>query len=132
TRLRQKDVSPEVIERVFTQLNDWGYLDDLQFARQWTRDRGRVRGWGPHRLRASLREKGVKPEWIDAAVGEWFSEIGEQEAAEDLLTRRFREHSGQSLGSAREKQRVFSYLYRRGYSNDVIYRAIRAVFPPDK
>lgn len=131
SRLREKGFSPGVIESAFDQLNEWGYLDDLQFAYQWTQDRGRIQGWGPHRLRAGLREKGIKQEWVEKAVGEWFSEKGEQEAAEELLNRRFRGLSGKALSGLREKQRVFSFLYRKGYSQDVIRQAIRAAFPPN-
>ena len=56
--LAQKDVAEPVIEQVIARLEDYGYVDDLAFARFWVTNRDSFKPKGPLALRQELREKG--------------------------------------------------------------------------
>jgi len=52
---------------VVADLTARGYLDDAAFAHHWAAARS-ARGYGPARLRAELRARGVGTPLIDAAL----------------------------------------------------------------
>jgi len=121
-RLRDKDYPEPIVRQVIQRLEEYRYLDDRAFARQWTRDRLVRRHWGPSRLRAELQRKGVAKEWIEEAVRELFDEKDEEAMAMELVARRLK---GRGLHDPREYRRSFTYLLRRGYSSDVIQAVLR-------
>ncbi|MBI3595747.1 MAG: regulatory protein RecX [Nitrospirae bacterium] len=116
-RLRQKNYPDPVIRQVLQQLEEYRYIDDRALARQWARDRFARRHWGPSRLRMELERKGIAREWIEEAIRELFEERDEKTHAMELVAQRLR---GRSLRDPKEYRRWFAYLFRRGYSPDVI------------
>ena len=115
--LREWDYPDPVIQRVIETLEEYRYLDDRVFARQWARDRMVHRHWGPLRLRIELQRKGILKEWVEESIRELFNDRGEEEMALKAIRRRLR---ASGLRDPRERRRWFSYLLRRGYSSDVI------------
>ena len=118
-----------VIRRAVESLVSARYLDDFNFARQWSRDRAGRYGWGPSRLRAELQRKGIETESIEAALRETFSEKSEEDRARELLERQ-RSRRGLNLADPRERRRWFGYLFRRGYSPEVIRGVFRSFERP--
>lgn len=56
----------EVLER----LRREKFIDDVRFAEAYVRDKSRLAGWGPYKISAGLKAKGIVPEIISAALGE--------------------------------------------------------------
>jgi len=98
-----------------------GYLDDAAYARHWVATRV-SRGYGPARLRAELRARGVVPRLIDDALSAM--EPGEPLArARDAARRRL---PALRRGRAdRVAPRLRDYLLRRGYAAGVVARVVR-------
>ena len=98
-----------------------GYVDDRAFARQWVEARS-ARGYGPARLSAELRARGVTPSLIDAALSAVLPEA--------QLTRA-RAAAGRRLPAlrradpARVAARLRSFLLRRGYPGSVVAQILR-------
>jgi len=98
-----------------------GYLDDAAFAHHWVAVRA-SRGYGPARLRAELRARGIAPALVDAAlVGA--SEDGELERARAVARRRL--PALQRGDRARTAARLRDHLLRRGYAAPVVARVVR-------
>lgn len=62
-------------QAILARLRRERFIDDARFAGAYVRDRSRLAGWGPHKIRAGLRAKGIAPETIEAALSE--TECGE-------------------------------------------------------
>jgi regulatory protein len=98
-----------------------GYLDDAAYARHWVATRA-SRGYGPARLRAELRARGVVPRLIDDALGA----VGPEEPLA-----RAREAARRRLPALRRGRpervapRLRDYLLRRGYATGVVARVVR-------
>lgn len=60
-KLREKEVSPETIDRVVHWLKERKYLDDRAYAENVARTLAVNRLWGNFRIRLHLREKGISP-----------------------------------------------------------------------
>jgi len=98
-----------------------GYLDDAAFARRWVEARA-GRGYGPARLRAELRTRGVAAALIDAALATLAAETG-LEQARAVARRRLG-----ALGRRRPDRaaaRLHDYLMRRGYGPALVSRVVR-------
>ena len=118
--LARKRVEPAVIDSVVGELCEQGYLDDARYAQRFAEDRRRLDGWGAERIERRLRELGVDPELVAAAVGAQDHE-GELESAVALLRRRFPEPPA----TARDCERALGVLVRKGYELELAHDAIR-------
>ena len=114
--------APEAIaDAAIAELIEQGYVDDARFARQFAEDRRTLDSWGGDRIARRLRELGVAPELVAAAVAA--GEEGELDTAVALLRRRF----PAPPETDRERDRALGLLVRRGYDLDTAYDAVRAL-----
>ncbi|MBA2344769.1 MAG: regulatory protein RecX [Rubrobacter sp.] len=118
TRLRRREFGEETIQAVVERLQELGYVDDEEFARNVARQRARK--YGPRRVTADLRKSGVDSETAQKAVDDEFAEHSELDDALSAASRRY--NTG---GSDAEARRVYGFLTRRGYSADVCAEVAR-------
>jgi len=128
-RLRRAGVPAGTATTVIADLASVGYLDDLEFARAWIRNRLAVRPCGLLRLRVELREKGVASALIEQAIrevdGEEDAAAAEDRRARELVARRLRAYA--RLTSDARVRRVAGLLERRGFAAHTIARVLRTL-----
>ncbi len=117
-RLRRYGYGEETVHAVLERLEELGYLDDEEFARNAAREKSRR--YGPQRVVADLRRSGVAPEMAQEIVEAEFAEKSELEQARLAAERRY--NGG---GSDAQVRRVYGFLMRRGYSADVCAEVAR-------
>jgi regulatory protein len=117
-KLRAKQFDDEIISYVIQRLEELGYVNDLEFARFWVRERDTFRPRGPQALRAELRNKRVPNEMIDEAV----SEIDMLDAARRAAQKKVSSLRGKDRQTFR--RRLGGYLSRRGFSYDTVNTVI--------
>ncbi len=107
-------------------LTEQGYLDDARFADQFVRDRAATRGWGKGRLRQELRRRGVAPSHVEPALSQADEDaaLDDSRSALEVARKWRRTHSARDPD--RDRQRLYGFLARRGFSPDVIRDAMRA------
>ena len=120
-RLRRRGAPADVADDVVADLTARGYLDDAAFARHWVAARA-PRGYGPARLRAELRARGVDTALIEAALA-GVSDDGELERARAVANRRL--PALQRGDRERAAARLRDHLLRRGYPASVVTRVVR-------
>jgi regulatory protein len=103
-----------------TELIELGYLDDARYAERFAEDRRRLDAWGSERITRRLRELGVDPESIEAAVAAQDPEE-ELNAARELLRRR----CPTPPTTRAERDRALGILVRRGYAPELAFDALR-------
>jgi regulatory protein len=118
--LAEKRVTPEEAAVVVGELLEGGFIDDAGFAERFADDRRRLDAWGSERIARRLRELGVAPEHIAAAVGDQDHD-DELEAAVALLHRRV----PTVPTTPRERDRALGMLVRKGYGLELAYDALR-------
>ena len=98
-----------------------GYLDDARFAQRFAEDKRALERWGSERIARDLRRRGVAPELAEAALS---AQAREQEldAAIGLLAERV----PVPPTGARERDRAWRMLVRKGYEPELAYEAVRA------
>jgi regulatory protein len=119
-RLRRRGAPAPVAAEVLADLTARGYLDDAAFARHWVATRS-ARGYGPARLRAELRARGVAGSLVDAAL----AAQGDDELERARAVARRRLPALQRADRTRAAARLRDHLVRRGYSAAVVSRVVR-------
>ncbi|KAB2904598.1 MAG: RecX family transcriptional regulator [Anaerolineae bacterium] len=120
--LRRKRYDDTLIEEVIGRLTELNYLNDLEFARTWVRNREEFHPRGASALRYELRQKGISSEIIDEAL----AEFDPFESAYHAAQKKARSLRGKSREALR--QQIGGNLMRRGYDyttvNSVLERLI--------
>src|ERR1700742_1734755 len=93
--LRKKDIPDDAAEAVLSRFEDVGLIDDAAFARAWVESRHHSRGLAGRALSAELKQRGVAPDEIKAAIDEGLSPDDELAAARRLVAARLPGTRGQ-------------------------------------
>jgi regulatory protein len=117
--LRGKEVPPKVSEEVLQRLSAAGLLDDLAFAQYWVENRETFKPRGRRLLRQELRQKGISDELISDVL----DEVDEEESAYQAALKQASRYA--SLDDGLFRQKMQSFLRRRGFDYDVIRETIK-------
>jgi len=93
-----------------------GFLDDARCAESYTRVHLEYKRWGPLKIKAGLRARGVSSAVAEAALrtvptGQW------QDAANELARRRVAELEA-------NRDRVIRWLLQRGFTQSTVWTAL--------
>ena len=114
-KLSARGYFAEAIDEAIQKLTNEGYLNDRRFAQRWTESAIRSgRGYGI-RILQELSLRGISREIASQAIENAASEYTEYDSLAAIVTRRFSAFDPSSA-PLKEKQRVYSYLQRRGFS----------------
>ncbi len=117
-KLRQRGMAGADLEQVLNELAAARLLSDTRFAEEYARSRA-GRGYGPVRIRAELRERGIDDAGIQAAL----AELGEDwcRQAREARQRRF---GAEPPADLKERARQSRFLQQRGFSPEQIRQAL--------
>ncbi|MER7581254.1 recombination regulator RecX [Kitasatospora sp. NPDC097691] len=121
--LRKREIPDEVADEVLTRLEEVGLIDDGAFAAAWVESRHAVRGLSRRALAQELRTKGVAVDLVEQAVAQ-LDHDDETDAARALVERKLRSTRG--LDRQVRTRRLVGMLARRGYSEGLAFRVVRA------
>lgn len=113
--LSKKRIDPDMIDKVISRLCDLKLLDDRAFAQYWQENRRRCNPRGPRAIKAELRSRGVETEVIDEAIENNLDQESDAYAAAQRKMRSLR-----GLDYRVFRQRLGSYLLRRGFAYDAV------------
>lgn len=122
-KLARRNFSQEIIDELVSDFVKRGLLDDAKFTKLWIEDRQHLKPAGKLKLKAELAAKGIAQADIDEAIRVLTPEAGEYGSALNLAKKRVGRLG--NLDKQTIKRRLYGYLERRGFSYDVIGRAVR-------
>lgn len=124
-RLREKGYDESVTGEVLEIFKRQHLIDDEKFAEEFVQSRGAHGASGRRRLERDLKAKGLAP----AAVSQALAKFGpEEEARQALEIAEKRITAWRDLPKPKQRQRLFGFLARRGFSSDAINEAFKKVF----
>jgi regulatory protein len=121
--LRKRGIPDGVADEVLARFEDVGLIDDAAFARSWVESRHYSRGLAGRALSAELKQRGVAPDEIRAALDEQLSPDAEITAARRLVERKIAATRGQPADQ--RTRRLAGMLARKGYAPGLAYRVIK-------
>jgi regulatory protein len=119
-KLRQRGFEREAVTDVVERLASQGWVSDERFARELVRVRA-ASGYGPLRILAELRRRGVPEEAAEAVLETQAEDWAGR--AEQARRKRF---GTAAANDFRELARQVRFLERRGFAADHIRRVTRA------
>lgn len=129
-RLLEKEwATTEAVEAALTKLEEYGYLNDTQFAQSFAAARIRQKPVGRSRVARDLSMKNISRETADEVLDKVFAEMPEEELIEEAIAR-YTNVRGRPADRPAQK-RLFDYLMRRGFSYDLIAPRVRAAAEKD-
>jgi len=120
--LAERGVPREVSDRVLDRFTEVGLIDDVAFANLWVESRHRGKALARSVLRQELRQRGVDPEVIDAAI-ESIDDDDEWVRAREFARRKVRLKTGDD--SRKAVQRLAGQLARKGYPAGMCFTVAR-------
>ena len=121
-KLQKRDRPAEEIEEALARCEDLDLINDERVAERFVEVRSRDRGWGPHRVAAELRQRGIA-----ADDAERFADLSEELAAEAMRTALRKIEARAPAGWWRDGQRrarMVSSLITRGFEAEVAIAAV--------
>ena len=124
-KLHEKEFTEEITEAVLADLARFGYVNDLQFAHDWTRSRIRLRGFGRRRIEQELKNKGIDREIIREVFAEAFSDETEIGTAKRVAAKKL--NTMKTLDRDTRKRRLAGFLERKGFSFEIVITVLRDI-----
>lgn len=113
---------------ILTRLQKERFIDDARFAGAYVRDKSRFSGWGPHKIAAGLRGKGISPETIKAAMEDVAPEQS-SEKLEALLDRKF---AGLKGTVYEKKGKLVRFGLSRGFGYEEVMKVCDRLLKDDE
>lgn len=122
--LIRKGYPESLADDVVEDLKKLNMINDLSFARMFLTDQIRKKPQGPQLLRQRLLAKGIDQRTIETLLQEFVSDNEQLRAATTLLGKKFPSHLRNKKCTPKEYQRMSAFLYRRGFSPDIIHKVL--------
>ena len=125
-RLLRQDFPEETVDQAVRYVKSFGYVDDRRYAESFILSRkGRK---SRREIYAELSGKKIDGEIVDEMMERCYEESDSGEARRHLLRKK---HYDPSRASVEEKQKLYAYLARKGFSYGEIKKALNLEFPED-
>ena len=120
-RVEEGDAGEAKIEAVIARLKERRYLNDTNFAADYTRLRQENNSFGKRRVQQDLIQKGVHADVIARTLDAAYENVSEDELIRRFLTRK----RIQKPANDKESARVIRMLVRAGFSTGVIFKILK-------
>lgn len=110
----------EAVEEAMAYVESFHYIDDKRYALTYIQNQSGKKGRA--RIQMELRQKGVPQEYIDQAFQETEEDTDARGVIRELILKKRRE---QGPMEEKERQKLYGFLMRRGFSSSDILSVLR-------
>jgi regulatory protein len=114
TKASMKDFDPDVVNDVLEELGEKNFINDREFAKKFAHDKNHLNDWGPAKILARLRQKGIDRQTAEEAVEKAFEKVDVGVQLRKLIKKRKR-HFMKEEDPFKRKKKMTNYLQRKGY-----------------
>lgn len=118
-KLREKEFSPQSVEKAIERLEALNYIDDRAFAKYWMNQRNHFKPRSRFALQQELAQKGVDREIIDEIV----SDVDELDAATRAAEKKL--YRFRSLPEDEFRKKLGGFLQRRGFGYEIVNEVLQ-------
>ena len=122
-KLKQGFYPEQVIREAIEYLMSFGYIDDVQYARNYVDYHSNVKS--RRRLEQDLMQKGISKQEIQKAFQNWEKEGGEVDESAQIQTWIRKKKYDVHTADLKEKQRMAAFLFRKGFDAGSIQKALK-------
>lgn len=122
-KLKSKDISPVIIDKVINHLNELSLVNDEEFAKQLITEKIKNKPAGKRLLQQKLFEKGITKQVSENALNKYLTDEAEKQMALKVYDKLKPKLKGTDKQKA--KQKIYETLARKGFEYDIINEIIR-------
>lgn len=124
TKLQQGFYPEAVIEQALEYVASFHYTDDMRYAVDYItyQESSRSR----RRIEQDLQKKGIAREVIEQAWAQWQEQGGTQDEQAMIASLLAKKHYEPEHADYKEKQKMYAFLLRKGFSMEQIRKALGA------
>jgi len=117
--LQQYEYDDDIISKIISKLYELNYLNDEDYTNSFLKEKMKLRPSGKILLKYELKNRGIDEKLIDNCL----DEIGTNEfdMAFEICEKKF---NNLKLFDQKEKQKIYSFLQRRGFNSNTIINVI--------
>lgn len=121
-KLKQGEYPQECIEEALAYVESYGYIDDERYARDFIEYQ--IQNKSRNRIEMDLMKKGISKETVQKAF-ESLQKLGVEQDEMELIVKLLRKKKySANTATRQEQQKMYGFLYRKGFHSDVISRAL--------
>jgi regulatory protein len=125
-KISDKGYNQKIANRVIRELKREGLVDDKKFAILWIKTRLEHNPRSLSAIKHELLSRGVDRDTAEGLLDGFKSSFDEEEAVKNLLKGRM--YAVKGLDRQKAKQRLYGFLKRRGFANQIILKTLSNVF----
>ena len=123
SRLKIKGIGEKAEDNIIKNLKKYEYLNDREFARRFVNNFMNKKPSGRKLVSFELRKRGISEQIIEEELDSFFSKIDEKELAYRALKKKLKSLTNFSING--RKKKVSDFLFRRGFSWEIIDEVIK-------
>jgi regulatory protein len=121
-KLKQGEYPSACIEDALAYVESYGYIDDKRYAREYAEYH--IQNKSRNRIVTDLMKKGICKEVIQDAFAD-LEQLGvEQDEIQIIIDLLKKKKYDASTSTKQEQQKMFGFLYRKGFQPDIISKAL--------
>ena len=121
-KLKDGGYPEAIIEEALEYVSGYHYTDDLRYAVGYITDHESTRS--RRRIEQDLMGKGIDAATLQQAWLQWEEQGGEQDEEAMIQALLEKKHYDPEAADEKEKQRVYAFLMRKGFSGEAVRRAV--------
>ena len=127
-KLKSMGMIPQAADTIVVHLIEGGFLSEERFALAFARGKFNHKKWGKIRIRQELRQRDISPYLIQKALDS-IDPDAYRNTFEALAATRLRSLGKES--KERQREKLYRYLYYRGWEQELILDAVRSMTGDD-
>ena len=129
-RLLEKEwTNGAIVDEVLKKLEEYNYLNDEQFARDFAASKLRQKPLGKRRLQQTLSRKKLDKETVEQAIETVYEKTPEDEIIERAIEKRLRLKGKPE--TREDTKKFYDFLLRQGFSYDLVSTKMREIGKAD-
>lgn len=132
TKLRQKFCDELLIKKCISELQQKGFINDKEFAVAFISEKQKSRKWSRTRLKSELIKRGISGEIISNVLNETFNPEHEEQAAKELVEKKYRQLIRKETDKRKLFQKLMMYLQSKGYDYELSSEMIKKILNVDE
>jgi len=129
-KLREKEYSEEIIEKVIDFLHEYRLLDDLKYAQTFLKEKLRSRGM--KKARFELLAKGISKDNIELAMESVSTTSVEEDACLKIAEKKYQQLRNREQDEYKLKNKLYTFLAGKGFEYELISSTLRKIMENDE
>ena len=121
-KLKTYDIPQEDGDKILYYLLDNRFVNDERFANCFVRGKINQSGWGLHKIRFHLMQKGIDKEIIDEALEQTDEEVYRQRLIDILKTK---SKTMKAANDFEKKRKLAAYAIQKGFESTLVWEMLK-------